>query len=58
MLNSSFSVERINAGTVAWLSQPNWVKNALILPAGIEKEEVLSLCKERGLDVYELRVSS
>ena len=52
MTNSQYSVEQINAGAVAWLCSPNWVKHKMVIKAGDEFDEVLIRAKSSGLRVF------
>ncbi|HXV41904.1 MAG TPA: hypothetical protein VEC96_02480 [Anaerolineae bacterium] len=50
--NSHYSVQQINAGSVAWLSTDAWVKKPVVIPAGTSLPDFIRLVHEAGGDVY------
>lgn len=51
--NSSWSVERINAGGVAWLQTSQWSSvPPVIIPAGATLERFTELIKQGGGNIY------
>jgi hypothetical protein len=53
--NSRWSVERINAGGVAWLQTSQWSSSpAVIIPAGVTIERFAELIKQGGGSIYTL----
>lgn len=49
--NSSYSVEMINAGAVAWLTD-RWGKSGISIPAGVSPEQFEELITKAGGTVY------
>ena len=49
--NSLYSVQAINGGVVAWLSN-RWVKPVIAIQAGISPEDFIKIVKESGGDVF------
>lgn len=51
--NSSYSVEEINSGAVAWLVSPSWCsEDKVVIPAGTGISNFLKLVKQAGGVVY------
>lgn len=52
-LNSRWSVENINSGAVSWVAIKFWDgRKGIYFPAGIELDDVISECREAGIDIY------
>ena len=49
---SSYSVQAINGGAVAWLTPRTWTENSRAIPAGMSLEEFTERVKEAGGKVY------
>jgi hypothetical protein len=54
-VNSRYSVESINAGAIAWLASPIYVKEQVIIPAGTSLCTFKELVKKAGGKVYETK---
>jgi hypothetical protein len=55
--NSPWSVEQINAGAVAWLTTPSYIKSPrVIIPAGVALTQFKELIGIAGGLVYELSI--
>ncbi len=52
MTNSPWSVKQINAGAVAWLISPSYVKNPVVIPAGTTLRDFIKIIREAGGEVY------
>lgn len=51
--NSPYSVEKINAGAIAWLTSSTWGSSPKVsIPAGVGVEAFIDLIKKGGGDVY------
>ncbi len=52
--NSPYSVDSINAGAVAWLRSPSYVKGdkAIVIPAGTTLARFTELIRQAGGDVF------
>jgi hypothetical protein len=51
-LNSSYSVEMINRGDVAWLKTPRYEKKQIEIMAGTSLDRFIELVKEAGGKIY------
>jgi len=50
--NSPYSVNQINAGAVAWLQTPDWAKEIIVIPAGVDFVTFVRLVQKAGGRVY------
>jgi hypothetical protein len=50
--NSPWSVERINAGAVAWLSSARWADRKVVIPAGTTLSDFIRLIGDAGGHIW------